>query len=99
MPRSYIIQDENERMLRRNWRDLLQTKEQFLVKVSVDLSDEIPAVVMTTTDSQPVTVQQHPEAKPGMVHQPPDAPGADMPYRTRSGRAVRPPIWFQNYER
>jgi hypothetical protein len=38
-PRSFILQDETGRLLRRNRRDLLQTDESFIGKGSQDLVD------------------------------------------------------------
>ncbi|CAB4040233.1 Transposon Ty3-G Gag-Pol poly [Paramuricea clavata] len=52
-PRSYILQDETGRLLRRNRRDLLRTDESFIGKGPQDLGDnEMEVMEPATSDTQ-----------------------------------------------
>jgi hypothetical protein len=107
-PRSYILQDETGRLLRRNRRDLLRTDESFIGKGPQDLGDnEVEVMEPATSDTQSTAIVQEPttcSSIPSTCSSIPSTcssiPVADQksPYKTRSGRNVRPPAWLQDYE-
>ena len=108
-PRSYILQDETGRLLRRNRRDLLRTDESFIGKGPQDLGDD-EVMEPATSDTQSTAIVQEPTTyssipEPTTCSSIPTTcysiPVADQksPYKTRSGRNVRPPAWLQDYER
>ena len=60
-PRSYILQDETGRLLRRNRRDLLRTDESFIGKGPQDLGDnEVEVMEPATSDTQSTAIVQEP---------------------------------------
>ena len=60
-PRSYIMQDETGRMLRRNRRNLLFTDEKLIIQSPQDLGDDEAKVVEPgTSDTQSITIVQEP---------------------------------------
>ncbi|CAB4002304.1 Hypothetical predicted protein, partial [Paramuricea clavata] len=109
-PRSYILQDETGRLLRRNRRDLLRTDESFIGKGPQDLRDnKVEVMEPATSDTQSTAIAQEPTTcssipQPTTCSSIPSTcsslPVADQksPYKTRSGRNVRPPAWLQDYE-
>ena len=94
MPRSYIIQDETGRKLRRNKRDLLHTNENFSKEISQYSGDEeVEFVEQATSDIQTTAIPQIPSTCSSIP-----VTNQKSPYQTRSGRIIRPPMRFQEYE-
>ena len=84
-PRSYIIEDEEGRILRRNRRDLMCTDERFESNSGDDETETLE--LSKPGDSQaPIAFSTLP------------TPNQILPYETRSGRTIRPPAWLQDYE-
>lgn len=88
-PRSYLIRNENGRILRRNTYHLRnsQTKPVFNYDFDLPIDEDRPNVVNN------VPVQPLPDRPIEVVAQPQNRP--NNPYQTRSGRTVRPPKRFQ----
>jgi transposase InsO family protein len=93
-PRSYIIQEKTGRKLRRNRRDLLHTDENFTMDSpehsgdeEVEIMEPAPSVEQTTAVVQGTSTGC-----------PTPLTNQNSPYRTRSGRSVKPPAWLQEFE-
>ena len=88
-PRSYKMQTEEGKILRRNRRDLLQTKEPFVaiqpeIEPPLQPTDSIKAATQTTTlEDQPLplltTAKQNNQT---------------TEHRTKSGRVIKPPNYY-----
>ena len=81
-PRSFKVKTEDGRVLRRNQRDLLKTKESYVPGETIDFYDH-------DESTSPPTQAASSEIPPSQVATSEIQDGPIRPYYTRSGREVR----------
>ena len=94
-PRSFKVKTEDGRVLRRNRRDLLKTRESYVPRETSDFYDHDESTSSSKVSAP--TQAASSETPPSQAANSEIQDGPIRPYYTRSGREVRPPRRFQDY--
>ena len=111
-PRSYQIETESGNIIHRNRRHLIYTREPFVPRPrhEIHIPQSVPPTLPSSAQPheqcykpQPSTVTSTQENQPAQTqattlqNSMPTTQADIQPYRTRSGRTVRPPTQFKDY--